>query len=223
MSFAPMKNDDRRAAERHSPPKPVPATFGGFDVSILEIGLVGCRIAHIDRLPPKTRTALRFAWRGTQVRIDGVVVRSELTSRNGKPAYISGLQFCDSPEQSPPVVRDIVGWLIAQEKKAAPVPEPEPDFDSEPARVSAPPNAPAVTETIDDEPEELSARYLRCTLTGGQWTNIFVDDPTQPPDGFTIVAPANEKEAELLRQAWQQAGAEKRSAMRKKFEQKLKG
>src|SRR5687768_15955587 len=103
-----MKQDERRLAERHSPPKPVPATFGGFEVRIIDIGLVGCGIEHSDRLPPKAHLGLKFTWRGAQVRVDATVIRSELTFRNGKPSYVSGLQLAETAEKSPPVIRDIV-------------------------------------------------------------------------------------------------------------------
>jgi hypothetical protein len=192
-----MKKDDRRGAERHSPPKPVTASFGGFAARIVDISLIGCRIEHTDRLPPRARMPLRFSWRGAQVRIEGTVVRSELTSVAGKPAYVSGLEFCDSEDASPPVIRDIVGWLVAAAKKMEPhIPQPD----------------------SDEEPEVLSAKYLRCTFAGGKWSRLFVDDPAQPGDGFTIRAPSNESEADVLCRAYEQADAVKRRTMRASFQ-----
>ena len=203
----PTRNDERRGAERHAPPKPVPATFAGFDVKILDIGFLGCRIEHVDRLPPRARTTLRFSWRGAQVRVEATAVRTELTSRGGKPAYISGLQFCESVEASPAVVRDIVGWLVAAAKSSEP-----------PATHAAPP---AVATASEDEPEVIAAPYLRCSYVRGEWSNVFVDDPAQPEEGFTIFAPADEKEAVVLRRAYEQAGAEKRRSMRVTIEREM--
>jgi hypothetical protein len=97
--------------ERYAPPQPVPATLGGFPVKIVDIGLTGCRVAHIDRLPQRPHLALQFLWRRAKVRLDATMVRTELTAAGGKPAYISSLEFCSSAEASPPVVRDVVGWL----------------------------------------------------------------------------------------------------------------
>jgi hypothetical protein len=195
-----MNKDDRRGAERYSPPKPVPATFGGFESKIVEISLIGCRIEHADRLPPRARLSLRFAWRGAKVKLDATVVRSELTSLRGKPSYLSALQFCDSPDASPLVIRDVVGWLAAAAKKGEAPPE--------------------IVEQ-DDEPELLSANYLRCTLSGGQWLKLFVDDPKQPGDGFTIRAPADEREADLLCRAYETANAAKRQTMRASFQRDI--
>ena len=192
-----LSKDDRRGVERYAPPKPVPASFGGFAAKIIEISLIGCRIEHSDRLPPRAKMAFRFSWRGTQVRIDATVIRSELTSMGGKPSYVSGLEFADSP----PVLREITDWLRRSVKSS----EPEP---------------PAVAEP-EEEPELLSARYLQCTLAEGKWFKYFVDKPAQPAEGFTIRAPENEREVELLCRAYEQADAAKRRAMRARFERDL--
>lgn len=195
-----MTRDERRSAERHSPPKPVPASFGGFAAKILDISLIGCRIEHTDRLPPRARFALRFLWRGAKVRVDATVVRSELTSMAGKPVYVSGLEFGDSAD-APPLIREIVGWLAAEARKAEPPPISPPD--------------------VEEEPELLSPSYLRCTFATGQWSKLFVDDPAQPADGFTIRAPADEGEAAVLCRAYEQADAAKRRTMRASFERDI--
>lgn len=193
--------NDRRGAERYAPPKPVPGTFGGFEAKILELSLTGCRIEHGDRLPPKAKLPLRFLWRGTKVRVEGTVIRSELTFAAGKPVYVSGLEFCDSPEASPQVIRDVVGWLMAAAKKAAP---------------------PVVeTEETEEEPEVLSAKYLRCQFMGGQWSKIYVDDAAQPSDGFTIRAPTTESEADVLCRAYEKADATKRRTMCASFQRDI--
>ena len=216
--------DDRRGAERYAPPKPVPATFGGFEVKLVEISLIGCRIEHADRLPPKAKLGLKFAWRGSQVRLDATVTRSELASVKGKPAYVSGLQFCDNADASPPVIRDIVGYLATAAKKNEPAPQPAPVAAPLPAPAPAPappPEIPAAVEADEDEPELLSANYLCCAFSRGRWTKIYVDKPAQPTDGFTIRAPANESEADVLCRAYEKADAEKRKSMRASFQRDI--
>ncbi|HEU4523096.1 MAG TPA: hypothetical protein VFT12_13895, partial [Thermoanaerobaculia bacterium] len=105
-------------------------------------------------------------------------------------------------DAAPPVIRDIVGWLVAAEKKAAPPPvsEPEPE----------------------EEPELLSAKYLRCTFAGTRWSKLFVDDPAQPADGFTIPAPAVESEADTLCRTYEKADPARRLTMRASFERTIK-
>jgi hypothetical protein len=194
-------DDERRRAQRFALPKPAAATFGGFAANIVEVSLIGCQIEHVDRIAPRARLSLRFMWHRKPVRIDATVMRSEMRSIHGKPGYMSGLSFCESVEESPAVIREIVGWLAEAAK---------------PAESPAPP--PTVTAPSIDEVEVMSAPYLQCTLSGGTWDKLYVEKPEQPPEGFTIVAPSNEAEVDVLCRAYQTANAQKRRQMRASFE-----
>ena len=123
-----ISDSNRRGAERHSLPKPVAATYGGFNAMLIEFSLTGCRVEHNDRMNPRVSLPLRFFWRGTEVKLQATLVRSEMIPVRGKPGYISGLLFCDSPDDAPPVVRDILKWLkqtTSLRETAAAEPEPE--------------------------------------------------------------------------------------------------
>lgn len=205
------KDDERRQAERFPLPKKANATFGGFEARIVEISLIGCQIEHTDRIAPRSHLPLRFKWRGEQVRLEATVMRSEMRSIGGKPAYASGLSFCESADQSPPVVRQVVRWLADAAKAAAHVEE------AEPAAAAAPGSTPFL-RVDQEEPEPLSALYLQCVLSGGRWERFFVEAPDQPPEGFTIVAPSNDSEVEVLCRAYAAATAQKRLEMRAAFE-----
>jgi hypothetical protein len=117
----------------------------------------------------------------------------------GKAAYTSGLEFCESIEQSPAVVRDIVAWLV----NAA-------------ARVSA-----AAAAAQPDVPEVLCASYLQCTFDGGEWLRLYVDDPRQPANGFTIATPSDESEVDVLCRAYERGGVEAQRTMRTSFERAI--
>ena len=186
-------------------PKPVPASFGGFDAKLLEVSLVGALIEHTDRIAPKSRLPLRFKWRSDVVRLDATVIRSEMRSAGGKAVYVSGISFCDSPEEAPAVIRQVVDFLTP---KAAPPPEE-----------TALPPAEEVEEV--EEAEELSADFLQCTLAGGQWTRVYVAQPEQPKEGFTIPVPSNEAEADVLCRMYERSDPAKRQAMRAKFAQTI--
>lgn len=199
MSIAPR--DDRRGAQRIPLEKSVPATFGGFTARMVELSLIGCQIEHVDRIVARAHLPLRFKWRGAITKVDATIVRSEMRAVGGKPMYYSGLEFCASVEEAPPVIREIVGWLERENAKSAPAP------------------APAVE--AEEEAESLTADFLQCTLEGGEWTRLYVNDPQQPADGFTIAVPSNESEVDVLCRAYETAGFDKRRAMRKSFEQRL--
>lgn len=189
---------ERRGTERLALPRPVPATLGGFDTKIVEVSLTGCQIEHSDRVLPRARMSLRFKWRGAPVKVEATVIRSEMRSVGGKPGYLSGLQFCDSVEYSPPVIREVVEWLVKSSKPEPPMKNPYIDDD--------------------EEPEVLAAPFLQCTLGGGEWMKLYVTDRRQPAEGFTIPAPSNEAEVDVLCRAYEKADASRRRAMRASFE-----
>lgn len=139
-----------------------------------------------------------------------------MRSAGGKPAYLSGLEFCTSIEESPPVIRDIVGWLVdaAAKRSAAAGEQPV----TEPVASAAAEQVPFLRIEEADEPELLSAPYLQCTFGGGQWMRLYVEEPNQPRDGFTIPAPSDDAEVDVLCRAYEAAGAEARSTMRAAFE-----
>jgi hypothetical protein len=196
---------DRRGAQRLALPKRVPATLGGFAGTIVEFSLTGCRFDHVDRVALRASLPFRFSWRGASVRITATVVRSEMSTVGGRPAYSSGLEFCESVDDSPEVVRDVMAWLVDDAAKKSG------------AKVTQPVSAPAL-RVDDDEPEILSASYLQCTFHGGTWMKLYVEEPKQPGNGFTIPTPSDESEVDVLCRAYQNGGAEARRAMRESFE-----
>ena len=208
----PNPDRDRRGADRIPLPKPVPATYGGFPGTIVEFSLTGCRVEHTDRVTPRVSLPLKFTWRGKQVKIQATLVRSEMIPVKGKPGYISGIEFAQSPDDSPGVVREIMAWLVETTRKNAPPPVMEVE---EPLPVA---------EELDEveDAEALSAPYLQCVLENGRWQKFYVEKPAQPREGFTIVAPADEREADVLCRAYERADAETRKAMRARFEKALR-
>jgi hypothetical protein len=216
-------DDERRHTQRFALPKSAPATFGGCAAEIVEISLIGCQIKHVDRITPRAGLPLRFKWRGKPVGIDATVMRSEMRSIGGKPAYMSGLVFCESAEESPAVIREIVGWLAAAAKSDAHE-EPATESPAAAATVSAPSveasveHVPFLGIADDDEVEVVAAPYLQCRLTAGTWSKLYVEKPEQPKDGFTIVAPSDDAEVDVLCRAYQAASVLKRSEMRASFE-----
>jgi hypothetical protein len=205
---------DRRGAQRLALPKPVPATFGGFPGNLVEFSLTGCRFEHVDRLTLHAQLPLRFSWRGKPVRLTATVVRSEMSAVGRKTAYTSGLEFCESVDEAPSVIREVVAWLADAAAKKSPVAKPV-----TPAPAPTPGQVPFLN--LDDEPETLSAPYLQCTLAAGKWSKVYVDAPEQPANGFTIAAPSDESEADVLCRAYEKAKGEARRAMRQSFEQAI--
>ncbi len=143
--------------------------------------------------------SLRFKWRGAPVKVEATVMRSEMRTVGGKPGYLSGLEFCDAVEYSPPIIREVVEWLVKSLKPEPAVKNPYVDDE-------------------DEEPEVLDAPFLQCTLGGGEWMKLYVTDRRQPSEGFTIPAPSNEAEVDVLCRAYEKADANRRRAMRASLE-----
>lgn len=211
-------DSNRRGAERHALPKPVPATFGGFNATLIDFSLTGCRIEHLDRMNPRMTLPLRFFWRGTEVKMQATLVRSEMVPVHGKPGYVSGLIVCDSAEDAPAVVRDIVQWLINNEARKIAATEPLVETAPPPPAIEV---AEEVEEVEEEEVEAMSTQYLQCVFSNGRWEKLYVDKPKQPAEGFTIAAPNDEREADVLCRAYEKAAPDARKAMQARFAKAL--
>ncbi len=106
------------------------------------------------------------------------------------------------------MIPEVVEWLVNAGVKA--------DVRADPASKS--PVAATSERGDDEEPEVLDAQYLQCTYDRGEWMKLYVSDPKQPDEGFTIAGPSNDTEVDVLCRAYANAGAEKRQAMRASFE-----
>ena len=78
---------------------------------------------------------------------------------------------------------------------------------------------------LGDSPPAVEVRGLSKTYPGNvhavlsmDFDVAYGDDPAQPADGFTIRAPSNESEADVLCRAYQKADPSKRKTMRASFE-----
>ena len=75
---------------------------------------------------------------------------------------------------------------------------------------------PPAIEVPDDDVEEIesmSTQYLQCVFSNGRWDKLYVDKPKQPADGFTILAPKDDREADVLcRPAYEKAAPDARKA-----------
>jgi len=214
-------------------PEPIAATFADTDATIIEVSLVGCAVHHPSRVKVGSSVSLQFVWQGKKARIDAKVARSTMQFSGGKPLYVSGLQFADSVEASPAVIRSIIESLV-------PPPAPVPARAPEPvvaAVASAPAPAPAARVVVpaptysesvpflrfqDDfdeiEPEpEPEPIFLRCRFVEGRWQNERVTEPAQPDDeGFTILAETDDVDG--LCKTYEVADPETRKMMRFSFE-----
>lgn len=139
----------------------------------------------------------------------------------GEPKPQSRPEPQPEPGESKFVVRD-PGASTSPESR---IPNPAPAA-SEP--VAPPPASPAplIYERVpflryddDAEDEARPAPFMQCTFADGRWRRERVADPAQPDgEGFTILAPADDEEADALCRTYEVADPETRKMMRFSFE-----
>lgn len=189
-----------RRAERIPLPDPIPAVFAEENARIVELSLVGAGIEHAVRAAMNAVVPLDFIWRGERVVLRATIARSELRVVSGKNMYFSGVSFCGAIFDSPPVIRKIIrsavddvfpidAWTRHKTERVA-------FFRG------------------DDEEGPSTAPYLECVLEAGVWRKQRVWAPHQPREGFTMIAPENDKIADPLCQHYESATADVRRIIR---------
>ncbi len=224
-------------------PQPIAATLVDQDATIVEVSLVGCAVHHPARVKVGASVTLQFVWRGKRERVDAKVARSTMEFNSGKAVYVTGLQFADTVDQAPDVIRRIVASLVEESPKPAPQAAPPPPPPPAPApaapkpapKAVAPPPPPSyehhenvpflrfkddfdelepeAVAVVEEEPEPI---FLRCRLVDGKWQTERVGDPAQPDEGFTILAETDDVGG--LCRTYEVADPETRKMMRFSFE-----
>ncbi len=107
-----MSEDQRRNAERVPLDIPIEGKIGEIAVRLVEISLIGCLLEHADRMAMGSTFTLRFRWAGEDVSLKGRVVRTEMRVVDGRPGYLSGVQFAESVETSPEPLQRVLRSLL---------------------------------------------------------------------------------------------------------------
>ena len=210
-----MSFEQKRNAERLPLDAPIEGTASGSPVKIVELSAIGCRIEHKEKLNLGSATTLKFKWNDIAVELRARVARMQL--RPGM-VYESGLQFADSLEEAPEVMRSIIASLTADEL-------PPEIMPTETATTETAPPLPAeedveemeMAEAVDFEDIDVTARvkakYVECRLENGVWHRQPVAVVLQPPEGF-ITLPADDQELDMLCKSYEYADPDTRRLIR---------
>ncbi len=185
---------ERREFQRLQLEKPLTGQFRDRDVRILEIGVLGARIAHTDGCHEGDQGILRFDWGTTSVALESQVVRSSPAAapEGQSVAHQSGLRFITAIGESDSTLRRMLTErvrVLLQE-----------------ARESA--SESAVTIDRDETLTAKEAPYVTYYMQDGEWHKKPALAPEQPDSGFTVAAGENEIEMKLLRQVYENADTE---------------
>lgn len=208
-----VAEDQKRNAERLVLKEPIKASIGDGEARITEISLIGGRIEHVARLSMNSTVTLHFRFKGQDVKLKAKIARTEMKTIDGKLGYSSGVDFAKSPEEAPPELRRLMAGLVEPE---APVTQPPPLIQ---------PGAPAPFIAYDDEVEEIEAAaevnempYVQCVWEDEAWVTTRTEDPRQPRNGFTMIAPADEGEIVDFCRTYEVADPETQRMIRLSFE-----
>jgi hypothetical protein len=192
----PSRTEERRRFGRIVLDNPLPGHLDEARVRVLEISIVGVRVAHEARLLPQATRALTIDWDGRHIRLTVEVARTMLAklakSTAERSVYHSGLRIvrsADGGETLRELVADrIIRALDEQKANARGIP-PLAAYMYQPGK---------------------SDRYRRCELIDGIWRRSETTRPVQPLHGFTVSADVDPAHIELLCRTYEQTTVEGR-------------
>ncbi len=195
-------SNERRRVQRVRLIQPLRGTTGEQKIFVLDVSLLGLRIAHQEPLGNlRDECLVVFEWQGGRIELRCRIVRSELQRPVSGPArtvYHSGLEIVFAP----PLSREHLAALIHDHVARA--------IDEQKA------NARGVPAAAAQHTQTGAANcFVRHDYIRGQWQTMQTNDPTQPMSGFTIASDETADNITMLRDAFVAADPSLRHVIRK--------
>jgi hypothetical protein len=186
---------ERREFQRLPLSSPIPGTFGGTEVKLVEAGILGARIEHDAQLPDP-RAELQFEWDGRSIRMRCEAVRSE--EKDGH--LISGLRFLAAVGDSGDHLRDMLVRLVGDAL--------EHRFNASATRLRI--------RAVDGDKtvRGADAHFLSYRFEDGAWKKRHVLLPEQPALGFTVARGEDAVEMQRLCEVYEASDEEGRRLIR---------
>ncbi|HVR37851.1 MAG TPA: hypothetical protein VMU84_02060 [Thermoanaerobaculia bacterium] len=186
-----LNSVERRRFGRIRLDETLSARYGEAPVRILEVSVLGFRIAHEQRLQIGASHALWLAWDERKIGLDCTVVRTHLwrlaKSMGERSIYHSGLRITHSIGDSYDILRELVADRIIraiEEQKAN-------------AR-GIPPLAAYMYQPGKGD------LFRRCEFIDGRWRKSETTHSEQPRNGFTISVDVDPQHVQILCDTWEQ-------------------
>ncbi len=196
-----VADHERRRYGRIKLDEPLSALFGETRTKVIEISLVGFRVAHEGRLPVGERRPLVVDWQGTSLDVGCSLVRSTLwrlaKAMGEQSIYHSGLRIVETSRQSFEGLRELIGERILRA------------LEEQKANARGIP--PLAAYMYQPEKGDL---FRRCELIDGVWRKTETIRTTQPPNGFTISAEVDPYHVDMLCETWENTTDEGRRLTR---------
>lgn len=192
---------DRRRYSRIKLDHPLTARFGDTRARVIELSLIGFRIAHEGRLPSGEERRLVVDWDGNTLDVGCTLVRSTLwrlaRAMGEQSIYHSGLRIVDHSRDSFDRLRDLIAERILRA------------LEEQKANARGIP--PIAAYMYQPEKGDL---FRRCEWIDGQWRISETIRAAQPQSGFTVSAEVEPAHVKLLCDAWEKTTDEGRRLTR---------
>jgi hypothetical protein len=194
-----QSGEERREFQRLRVDPPIPASYAVTAVSLIEIGVLGARLHHAEKLD-RDEGELRFSFEGQEIALKCEVVRS-IASQDAKypgSGMESGIRFRGAVGDSGDHLRAMLAALVNRAL----------------ARLSV--SANQIPERIDGDRtvRGKDAAYVCYRLDEKGWQKRAVFLPEQPPIGFTVARGVDPDDVQRLQRVYQASDDEGRRLIR---------
>jgi hypothetical protein len=223
MSRLQQSRPERRRKKRIQLSRAIIARFGATGAIILDISDGGARIEHFTKLDIGRRARLRFDWNGRIIEVEGQVMSCRVHrfahGDDGATVFQSGIQFLEYIGDGQLALKEMVATYVARSlaeqvanaRGIGPVTERHmPVFRS--GVVTASGLADDKGRRLIPEAEIVLDRgYIRCTwVNHRRWEKKWTRVPSQPDEGFTVLASEPADHIEQLCETYESARPEDR-------------
>jgi hypothetical protein len=194
-------SSDRRRYSRIRLDHPLSARFGDTRAKVIEISLMGFRIAHEGRLPVGERRRLVLDWEGAPIDLGCALVRSTLwrlaKAMGEQSIYHSGLRIVETSRESFDRLRELIAERIMRA------------LEEQKANARGIP--PLAAYMYQPEKGDL---FRRCEWIDGEWRISETIRAAQPQHGFTVSADVEPQHVQTLCRTWEATTEEGRRLTR---------
>ncbi|HEX7190314.1 MAG TPA: hypothetical protein VF381_01975 [Thermoanaerobaculia bacterium] len=194
-----QSGEERREFQRLRVDPPIPASYAVTPVSLIEIGVLGARLHHAEKLD-RDDGELRFSFEGQEIALKCEVVRTIESQASKYPGsgMESGIRFRGALGDSGDHLRAMLGALVTRAL----------------ARRSVSLNHLANTIDGDKTVRGKDAGYICYRLDEKGWQKRAVFLPEQPAIGFTVARGVDPDEVQRLQRIFQASDDEGRRLIR---------
>ena len=189
---------ERREFQRLRVEPPIPASYAVTPVSLIEIGVLGARLHHADKLD-RDEGELRFSFEGQEIALKCEVVRTIASdSKYPGSGTESGVRFRGALGESGDHLRAMLATLVTRAL----------------ARRSVSPSQ--IPHKIDGDKtvRGKDAGYICYRLDEKGWQKHAIFLAEQPPIGFTVARGVDPEDVQRLQRIYQASDDEGRRLIR---------